>query len=63
MRKEILSDRFTGKEKVSLKSKAIFYLMRKAQQNGASSCEKDSDYWRDKGWLDKKRPWKRENIQ
>ncbi|WP_455538926.1 flavodoxin family protein [Terrisporobacter sp.] len=47
------------KERVSLRCKFIFYLMRMAQQKDKESCSKDNEYWQEKGWLDDKRPWRK----
>ena len=40
----------------SLKTKAIFAIMRMMQKKGFN--EKDVTYWKKQGWLGKKRPWK-----
>lgn len=45
-----------GKVKPSLKVKAFFNVMRLAQKSGWN--ETDAKYWKEKGWTDKKRPWK-----
>lgn len=45
-----------GKIKPSLKTKGYFYIMRMLQKNGWN--EKDVNYWKEKGWLKKARPWK-----
>lgn len=45
-----------GKVKPSLKTKGYFYLMRMLQKKGWN--EKDVNYWKEKGWLKKARPWK-----
>ena len=44
-----------GKVKPGMKTKAMFSIMRMAQKNGWNQA--DVDYWKEKGWLDKKRPW------
>lgn len=44
-----------GKVKPGLKTKAMFGIMRMTQKNGWNKA--DVDYWKEKGWLDKKRPW------
>lgn len=44
-----------GKVKPGIKTKAMFGIMRMAQKNGWNQA--DVDYWKEKGWLDKKRPW------
>ncbi len=48
--------RRVGKVKPSLITKGFFNIMRIAQKNGFN--QRDMDYWKEKGWLDKKRPWK-----
>lgn len=45
-----------GKVKPGIKTKVFFNVMRIAQKHGWNKA--DVDYWRQKGWLDKKRPWK-----
>lgn len=47
------------KERVSLRCKVVFYLMRMAQKKDRGSGTKDNQYWLEKGWLDDKRPWKK----
>lgn len=51
-----LSD--SRKPKVGVKTKMLFGMMRMMQKNGWGSGEKEKQYWQEKGWLDKKRPWK-----
>lgn len=46
----------TGKVKPGIKTKAMFSIMRMAQKNGWNQA--DVAYWKEKGWLDKRRPWK-----
>lgn len=48
-----------GKERVSLRCKVVFYLMRMSQKKDMESGTKDNEYWIEKGWLDDKRPWKK----
>ncbi len=45
-----------GKAKPGLKTKGFFSLMRMLQKNGWN--ERDVNYWKEKGWIGKKRPWK-----
>ncbi|MCM1299985.1 MAG: NAD(P)H-dependent oxidoreductase [Firmicutes bacterium] len=45
-----------GKVKPSLKTRVFFSVMRMMQKNGWN--EADMKYWKEKGWLDNKRPWK-----
>ena len=44
-----------GNVKPGIKTKAMFSIMRMAQKNGWNQA--DMAYWKEKGWLDKKRPW------
>ena len=46
-----------GKAKVGIKTKAFFELMRIIQRKSDWN-EADTDYWHNKGWDGKKRPWK-----
>ena len=49
----------TGKKpKVSIKTKALFDIMRMMQVKNMGSGDADRNYWEKNGWLDKKRPWK-----
>lgn len=41
----------------SLKVKLLFYIMRAAEKRGGFNPV-DNEYWKTKGWLEKKRPWK-----
>ena len=44
-----------GRVKPGMKTRAFFSIMRMMQKNGWNPA--DQDYWRDKGWLGKNRPW------
>ncbi len=46
-----------GRVKPSFKTKAFFGVMAKMQKRGFNQA--DADYWREKGWTKKKRPWRR----
>ena len=46
-----------GRVKPSLKTKCFFYIMRLLQKRDWNPV--DADYWREKGWLGRKRPWRR----
>ena len=48
--------RHEGKVHPSLKSRVIFSVMRMTQKKGWNPV--DASYWKEKGWMDKKRPWK-----
>jgi len=43
---------------VGVKTKMMFYIMRMMQIKNLGSAESEKRYWQEKGWLDKKRPWK-----
>lgn len=45
-----------GNVKPSVKTKAFFYIMHLMQKNGWN--EADVNYWKEKGWTEKKRPGK-----
>lgn len=45
-----------GRVKPSIKTRAFFNMMRLAQKSGWN--EADANYWKEKGWTGKKRPWK-----
>ena len=45
-----------GKVKPSIKTRGFFQIMRMLQKNGWN--EADVNYWNEKGWNGKKRPWK-----
>ncbi len=46
-----------GHVKSGFKTKFMFNVMRMMQKNGFNKA--DMDYWREKGWTEKKRPWKK----
>lgn len=45
-----------GKVKPGFKTKAMFFMMHLLQKNGWNP--RDVNYWKEKGWTDKVRPWK-----
>lgn len=45
-----------GHIKPSLKTRLFFSVMRHIQKRGWNKA--DMDYWKEKGWTEKKRPWK-----
>ena len=45
-----------GKAKPTIGAKLFFAIMRLLQKNGWNP--KDKEYWKEKGWTEKKRPWK-----
>lgn len=48
--------RGAGKTAPGLKTRALFYVMRLVNRKGWNA--KDSEYWREKDWVGKARPWK-----
>ena len=46
-----------GRVKPTLKTKCFFYIMRLLQKRDWNPV--DADDWREKGWLGRKRPWRR----
>lgn len=48
------------KVRVGMKLKFIFNMMGNMQKAGWGSSPVEKRYWSEQGWLDKKRPWKRE---
>ena len=48
--------RRNGKAKPTIGAKLFFFLMHLLQKNGWNP--KDKEYWKEKGWTEKKRPWK-----
>lgn len=46
------------KPNVGIKTKMLFNMMRMMQKKGWGSGEAEKVYWQEKGWLDRKRPWK-----
>lgn len=42
---------------VGFKTKFMFCIMRMMQKKGMGSSPEDKEYWKENGWLDKKRPW------
>lgn len=46
-----------GKIKPGFKTKAFFFLMHLLERNGWNQA--DVDYWKEKGWTGKVRPWKK----
>lgn len=44
-----------GRVKPSVKTRIFFHVMRLAQKKGFN--EADARYWKEKGWIGRKRPW------
>lgn len=47
----------SGKVKPGIKTKIFFNVMRMMQKSGWN--EADANYWKEKGWCEKARPWKK----
>ena len=47
------------KPKSKIKTKIMFYLFRSLQKADFGSSPIEKQYWEDKGWLRKERPWKK----
>ncbi len=43
---------------IGAKTKFMFGVMRMMQKNNMGSGEQEREYWQEKGWLGRKRPWK-----
>lgn len=43
---------------VGIKTKGLFFIMGKLHSNGWDSSPSEKQYWSERGWLDKQRPWK-----
>ena len=56
---EKLENKISNKRNVyvGFKTKFMFGIMRMMQKKGLGSSPEDKEYWKEKGWLDKKRPW------
>lgn len=52
----------TEKVKPSFSVKMLFYIMRSMHRKQGMQ-KIDTDYWKDMGWLGKKRPWKPEKVK
>lgn len=49
--------RETDKVEPSIRTEILFYIMRHMHKKGMNPV--DQEYWREKGWLGKGRPWKK----
>ena len=48
----------TSKVRVGVKTRFMFSMMRMMQIKNMGSGEEERNYWKEKGWLEKNRPWK-----
>ncbi|MBP3650195.1 MAG: NAD(P)H-dependent oxidoreductase [Clostridia bacterium] len=48
-----------GKPRVGFKTRMLFSMMRMMQRNNWGSSPAEKEYWGEKGWLGKERPWKK----
>ncbi len=46
-----------GSPSVPIKTRFMFGMMKMMQQKGWNSSKVETEYWREKGWLDGKKPW------
>ncbi len=46
------------KPKVGFKTRFMFGVMASMQKSGMGSSPSEKEYWKEKGWLGRKRPWK-----
>ena len=46
---------------VGLKTRFVFQMMANLQKSGWGSSPFEKQYWSERGWLDKKRPWQQES--
>ena len=55
-----LADKVLKKRQVKagIKTKTLFMMMRMMQKMGWGSSDAEKEYWEQKGWLGKERPWK-----
>lgn len=47
-----------GKPRVGIKTRFLFWMMANMQKAGWGSGPAEKEYWENKGWLGKERPWK-----
>ena len=48
----------SGKAAVGIKTRVLFAVMGKIHKKGWNSSPLETEYWRQNGWLDGKKPWK-----
>ena len=54
-----IAKKINGKKPfVGIKTSFMFMMMGKMQKKGWSSSPVETEYWKEKGWLDGKKPWK-----
>ena len=47
----------SGKPSVGIKTRSMFRMMAMMHKKGWNSSHVETEYWKEKGWLDGKRPW------
>lgn len=52
-----------GDPKTGWKTKILFFIMRGLHAKGWDSSPKEGEYWKERGWLGKSRPWKDKERQ
>lgn len=50
-----------SRPRVGIKTRFIFNMMRMLQKKGWNSSPVETVYWQERGWLEKSRPWKKNN--
>ena len=54
-----VAKKLSGKKpSVGIKTSFMFLMMAKMHKKGWNSSPVETEYWKDKGWLDGKKPWK-----
>ena len=54
-----IAKKLTAKQpRVGIKTRFLFFLMGKMYKKGWNSSPVETQYWKERGWLDGKRPWK-----
>ena len=48
----------TATPSVGIKTRFMFWMMGMMQKKGWNSSPIETEYWKEKGWLDGKKPWK-----
>ena len=56
---DIIAKKLCSKRKpsVGIKTRFMFHMMGMMQKKGWNSSPVETEYWKENGWLDGKRPW------
>ena len=53
-----IAKKLTAKRpRVGIKTRFMFFLMGKMHKKGWNSSPVETEYWKERGWLDGKKPW------